>query len=87
MNDMPIRFRLDVAFDEEAQTYHANLYSLTDGKGVPMQHKSLRRVLVKASKLMRDKNSEVRHFPMPETSVIITPDSNGAPSLIIPLRN
>lgn len=84
---MNIRFRLDVAFDDETQDYHGNLYSISDGKGVPMVAKSLRKLLWTASKLMREKNSEVRHFPMPEESLIIAPNGAGAPSLIVPARN
>lgn len=84
---MNTRFRLDVAFDDETQTYHGNVYSISDGKGVPLQNPSLRKLLARASKLMRDKNSEVRHFPMPEQSLIIAPNGAGAPSLIVPARN
>ncbi len=84
---MNIRFRLDVAFDDETQEYHANLYSLSDGKGVPMKATSLRKVLAKANKLMREKNGEIRHFPIPEPSLIISPNGNGTPNLIVPARN
>lgn len=84
---MNIRFRLDVAFDDETQEYHSNLYSLSDDKGVPMKATSLRKVLAKSNKLMREKNGEIRHFPIQEPSRIISPNGNGAPNLIVPARN
>ena len=84
---MKKRFQIDIAFDDEAEVYHAHIYSITDHKMFKIKRTSLRKLLFAINKFLRDKNSEVRHFPMPEESVIIAPDSNGAISLIVPAHN
>lgn len=76
-------FRIDVAFDEDKQEYFVLLFSLTDNLGVPMKGKPLRKLLARATKLIREKNSEVKHFPLPEPSRIIAPNGNGAPNLLV----
>lgn len=80
-------FRIDITYNEETKKYGVFLFSLTDGKGVPMKGTSLRKMLATTCRLIREKNHEVKHFPMPEPSRIITPNGDGGPKLVVLARN
>ncbi len=84
---LTIRFRIDIAFDEQEEMYHGIVYSNGDSKAAPVKNSSMRKLMSRITKLVRDKNSEVRHFPLPEASLIIAPGGNGDIKLITPARN
>lgn len=80
------RFQIDIGFDPETEEYGVIVYSLGDGKGAPFKGTNLRLCMARASKLVREKNRQIKHFPIPEQGRIID-ISAGSPSLIVPARN
>lgn len=69
------------------EQYFANVASLTDKKQATVTDTSMRRLLPKMNKLIRGKTKQVKNFPIPEPSRIITLNGNHAPKLIVPARN
>lgn len=83
---MTRRFQIDIGFDPETEEYGVIVYSLSDGKGAPFKGTNLRLCMARASKLVREKNRQIKHFPISEPSRIIG-INGGAPSIIVPARN
>jgi len=86
-DQLPVRFRVDIAFDEQEEMYHANIFSNSDKNVAPVKNSSLRKLMSRITKLVRDKDKEVRHFPLPDASLIVAPSGNGDIKLIVPARN
>lgn len=65
-------FAIRIGFNENEQTYGALVHSVTDNKFATIKKKSIRVVMAELNKLVRAKTREVKHFPIPEKSRIIT---------------
>lgn len=76
-------FAIRIGFNEKEQTYGALVHSVTDNKFATIKKTSIRVVMAELNKLVRGKTREVKHFPIPEKSRIITlPQS--APMIVGP---
>ncbi len=84
---MTKRFLIDIGFDDEGEMYHANVYSAGDNKGACVKNASMRRLMARVTKLVRDKNSEIKHFPIAEPRLILAPGQNGDINLVVPADN
>lgn len=65
-------FAIRIGFNEKDETYGALVHSITDGKFATIKHTSIRTVMAELNKLVRGKTREVKNFPIPEKSRIIT---------------
>lgn len=76
-------FAIRIGYNEKDETYGALVHSVTDNKFATIKKTSIRTVMAELNKLIRGKTREVKHFPIPEKSRIITlPQS--APMLVGP---
>lgn len=80
-------FDIGIGKDETTEQYFAIANSLTDKKSAVFKGKSMRLVLAKMSKRLREKTQETKNFPITEPSRIITLNGKGDPKLIVPARN
>jgi hypothetical protein len=74
-------FAIRLGFNEKEQTYGALVHSITDNKFATISASSIRVVMAKLNKLVRDKTREVKHFPIPEPKRIISL-ADARPSLV-----
>lgn len=79
-------FYVEIGYDEEKGTYLANVVSVAENKGKSVEAMSLKLVMVEVSKILRKRNTQIRKFPLPEPSRIVS-INGGTPNIIIPARN
>lgn len=72
-------FAIRIGLNEKDGKYCALVKSVSDNKFAVIKKTSIRVVMAELNKLVRGKTREVKNFPMPEKSRIITlPKPNGS---------
>lgn len=77
-------FEIGIAVNDKTGTYAALVRSVTDNKVAVIENSSIRTVLVKLNKLIRDKTREVKNFPIPEPRRIISIAESRSSALVGP---
>lgn len=80
-------FIVEIAVDEATKRYVAGIYSVANKKQLVIVEKSLRLVFPRLKKALLQKDKEMRRFPLPEESLIVTPGSAKAPRLLLVPKN
>lgn len=76
-------FAISIGYEENDENYFAVVSSLTDNKTATVLDRTARGMMAKLGKLVRKKEQQMKNFPLPEPSRIISPKANGVSKLIL----